>query len=145
MTDTDGFNETPHPSSVADGIGDPTPPSVIRSGWYGWVKSPSVNGNLPHRHRTHVAAWRMVRSVVTGFPGDGYQDPQNGGPPETMDEDLDTGTTRMTEESAGSGPSSVKKHRKSARVQTLREKKDYTCKGSRAPSYGWSGALAPTL
>ncbi len=61
MTDTDGFRETPHPSSVTDGmgnsntpsvkthplrmyqiphhpyrigIGGQNPPSVIRSGWY---------------------------------------------------------------------------------------------------------------
>jgi len=34
MTDTDGLRETPHPSSVADGMGGPNLPSVIRSGWY---------------------------------------------------------------------------------------------------------------
>jgi hypothetical protein len=34
MTDTDGLRETPHRSSVADGMGGPNPPSVIRSGWY---------------------------------------------------------------------------------------------------------------
>ncbi len=53
---------------------------------------------------------------ILGFPGDGYQDPEDGGPPETMDEDLDSGAARMTEESAGSDPSSAKKHRKSAPV-----------------------------
>ena len=53
---------------------------------------------------------------ILGFPGDGYQDPQDGDPPETMDEDLDSGAARMTEESAGSGPSSAKKRRKSAPV-----------------------------
>ncbi len=40
MTDTDGSWETPHPSSVTDGMGGPTPPSVIRSGWY--------EGSNPH-------------------------------------------------------------------------------------------------
>jgi hypothetical protein len=35
---------------------------------------------------------------ILGFPGDRYQDPQDGGPPETMDEDLDSGASRMTEE-----------------------------------------------
>jgi hypothetical protein len=50
---------------------------------------------------------------ILGFPGDGYQDPQDGGPPETMDEDLDSGDSRMTEESTGSDLSSVKKRRKS--------------------------------
>jgi hypothetical protein len=45
---------------------------------------------------------------ILGFPGDGYQDPEDGDPPETMDEDLDSGSARMTEESAGSGPSSAK-------------------------------------
>ena len=53
---------------------------------------------------------------ILGFPGDGYQDPQDRGPPETMVEDLDSGAARMTEESAGSGPSISKKHRKSAPV-----------------------------
>ncbi len=31
------------------------------------------------------------RDDILGFPGDGYQDPQDGGPLETMDEDLDSG------------------------------------------------------
>ncbi len=53
---------------------------------------------------------------ILGFSGDGYQDPQDADPPETMDEDLDSGAARMTEESAGSGPSSAKKHRRSAPV-----------------------------
>ncbi len=53
---------------------------------------------------------------ILGFSGDGYHDPQDSDPPETMDEDLDSGVTRMTEESVGSGPSSVKKRRKSAPV-----------------------------
>jgi len=34
MTDTDGLRETPHRSSVVDGMGGPNPPSVIRTGWY---------------------------------------------------------------------------------------------------------------
>ena len=50
------------------------------------------------------------------FPQKQYQDPQDGCPPETMDEDLDSGAARMTEESAASGPSSAKKRRKGARV-----------------------------
>jgi hypothetical protein len=57
---------------------------------------------------------------ILGFPGDGYQDPQDGGPPETMDEDLDSGTARMTEESGCSDTNSdkkrVKKRRKSVPV-----------------------------
>jgi hypothetical protein len=53
---------------------------------------------------------------ILGFPGDGYQDPEDGGPPETMDEDMDSVAARMTEESAGSDPNSVKKRRKSAPV-----------------------------
>ena len=53
---------------------------------------------------------------ILGFPGDGYQDPQDRDPPETMVEDLDSGAARMTEESAGSGPSIAKKHRKSVPV-----------------------------
>jgi hypothetical protein len=52
------------------------------------------------------------RDDILGFPGDGYQDPQDGDPLETMDEDLDSGVARMTEESASSGPRSVKKRRK---------------------------------
>ena len=56
------------------------------------------------------------RDDILGFPGDGYQDPQDGGPLETMDEDLDSGAAGMTEESASSGPSSAKKRRKSAPV-----------------------------
>ena len=56
------------------------------------------------------------RDDILGFPGDGYQDPQDGDPLETMDEDLDSGAARMTEESASSGPSSAKKRRKSAPV-----------------------------
>ncbi len=56
------------------------------------------------------------RDDILGFPGDGYQDPQDGGPPETMDGDLDSGAARMTEESAASGPGSVKKRRTSAPV-----------------------------
>ena len=64
-TDGYGLAKTPHPSSVPDGMGGPTPPSVIRSGWYGWVKSPSVHRNVTHRHRTHPSGWRMVRSAVT--------------------------------------------------------------------------------
>ncbi len=38
MTDTDGFRETPHPSSVTDGMGNSNPPSVkthpLRMGLY---------------------------------------------------------------------------------------------------------------
>ncbi len=49
------------------------------------------------------------RDDILGFPGDGYQDPQDRGPLETMDEDLDSGAAPMTEESASSGRSSVKK------------------------------------
>ena len=56
------------------------------------------------------------RDDILGFPGDGYQDPQDGGPLETMDEDLDSGAAGMTEESASSGPSSAKKRKKSAPV-----------------------------
>jgi hypothetical protein len=56
------------------------------------------------------------RDDILGFPGDGYQDPQDGDPLETMDEDLDSGAAGMTEESASSGPSSAKKRRKSAPV-----------------------------
>jgi hypothetical protein len=52
MTVTDGSWETPHPSSVTDGMGGPTPPSVMRTGWYRWPVHPSVNSNVPHRHRT---------------------------------------------------------------------------------------------
>ena len=56
------------------------------------------------------------RDDILGFPGDGYQDPQDGGPPETMEEDLDSGAAPMTQEAAGSGPSSAKKRKKSAPV-----------------------------
>ncbi len=49
------------------------------------------------------------RDDILGFPGDRYQDPQDGDPLETMDEDLDSGAAGMTEESAPSGPSSAKK------------------------------------
>jgi hypothetical protein len=52
---------------------------------------------------------------ILGFPGDGFEDPQDGVPPETMGADLDSGDTPMTEEAAGSA-SSVKKRKKSAPV-----------------------------
>ena len=52
---------------------------------------------------------------ILGFPGDGFEDPQDGVPPETMGADLDSGDTPMTEEAAGSD-SSAKKHKKSAPV-----------------------------
>ena len=52
MTDTDGFWETPHPSSVAEGMGGPNPPSVIRNGWYRWAKPQSVHCHGSNRDRT---------------------------------------------------------------------------------------------
>ena len=53
---------------------------------------------------------------ILGFPGDGFQDPQDGGPPETMEEDLDSGAAPMTQEAPGSVPSSAKKRKKSVPV-----------------------------
>ena len=53
---------------------------------------------------------------ILGFPGDGFQDPEDGDPPETMETDLHSGAAPMTEEEAGSGPISVKKRKKSAPV-----------------------------
>ena len=52
---------------------------------------------------------------ILGFPGDGFEDPQDGVPPETMGADLDSGDTPMTEEAAGSA-SSAKKRKKCAPV-----------------------------
>ncbi len=52
MTDTDGFRETPNPSSVAYGMGGPNPPSVIRNGWYRWAKFQSVHCVGSNRDRT---------------------------------------------------------------------------------------------
>ena len=45
MTDTDGSRETLHPSSGADGMGGPTPPSVI-------LTSPSIRRTGHKRHET---------------------------------------------------------------------------------------------
>ena len=42
ITDTDGSRENPHPSSGVDGMGGPTPPSVIRPDGYRWLEDPSV-------------------------------------------------------------------------------------------------------
>jgi hypothetical protein len=67
---------------------------------------------VPRQGRIMTTSW----DPTLRFPGDGYQDPQDGVPPETMDEDLDSGAARMTEESAGSVPSSAKKRRKSVPV-----------------------------
>ena len=49
---------------------------------------------------------------ILGFPGDGFQDPEGGDPPETMETDFHSGTEPMTEEAAGSGPISVKNGKK---------------------------------
>jgi hypothetical protein len=35
---------------------------------------------------------------ILGFPGDGFQDPEVGDPLETMQVDLDSGTSEMTEQ-----------------------------------------------
>jgi hypothetical protein len=64
MTDTDGFRETPHPSSVADGMGDPNPPSVICNGWsiyYRWTKPQSVHCHGSNRHRTTSSVLNVLR------------------------------------------------------------------------------------
>jgi hypothetical protein len=53
---------------------------------------------------------------ILSFPGDGFQDPEDGDPPETMEPDLHSGVTPMTEEAAVSGPTSAKKHKKSVPV-----------------------------
>ncbi len=53
---------------------------------------------------------------ILGFLGGGFQDPEDGDPPETMEADLHSGVTPMTEEVAGSGPSNAKKRKKSAPV-----------------------------
>jgi hypothetical protein len=35
---------------------------------------------------------------ILGFPGDGFQDPEDGVPPETMEADLNSGSATLTEE-----------------------------------------------
>jgi hypothetical protein len=52
---------------------------------------------------------------ILGFPGDGFHDPEDAVPPETMGAHLDSGDTPMTEDETGS-PSSAKKHKKSSPV-----------------------------
>ena len=104
MTDTDGFRETPHPSSVAEGMGGPNPPSVIRNGWYRWSKPQSVHCHGSNRDRTtdtddgwgvghpsvpKKASVRPFKGIkmsapaletgqddddILGFPGDGFVD-----------------------------------------------------------------------
>ena len=107
MTDTDGSWETPHPSSVTDGMGGPTPPSVTK-------KNPS-GPSLAIKMSVPETEGGQDHDDILGFPGDGFEDPQDGVPPETMGADLDSGDAPMTEEEAGS-PSSDKKRKKSAPV-----------------------------
>jgi hypothetical protein len=65
MTDTDGSRETPHPSSVADGVGGQNPPSVIRSGWYRKMTKSTVSRTDrygdPKTDRTSVGKCTTVR------------------------------------------------------------------------------------
>ncbi len=110
MTDTDGFWETPHPSPVAEGMGGPNPPSVIRNGWYRWAKPQSVHCHGSNRDRTTDTddGWgvgypsvpkkpsvRPLKGIkmsapaleggqddddILGCPGDGFVDKTDGNP-----------------------------------------------------------------
>ncbi len=66
MTDTDGFRENPHPSSVAEGMGDPNPPSVI--------VTDGIGGSNPNPSTVTVATV-TVPTVTVPWYGDGcYRD-----------------------------------------------------------------------
>jgi hypothetical protein len=95
------------------------------------------------------------RDDILGFPGDGYEDPQDGDPPETMDEDLDSGASNnqlllapAVPRNAGCLHPAAQQpvasreclHPATQQPAPSREAKDYTSRGSSGPSYGWSGA-----
>ena len=124
--DGQGWVQGDHPSSVTDSMGGPTPPSVIRIGWYGWAKPPSVDCDGRNRDRTTdtVDGWGVghpsspktasVRPFtgikmsataaeggqgdddILGFPGDGFEDKTDATPGVLGEQDEEGDTHKWT-------------------------------------------------
>ena len=129
--------QTPHPSSVTDGIGGPkTHPSTVTVGPVtvprtrttdGWpaVRRSSVRpekGNRPSFFYIKMSGpasegateGRQDDDDVLGFPGDGFVDNTDANPGVIGEQDEEGDDSRMDEEGAASSQGSGKKRKKSA-------------------------------
>jgi hypothetical protein len=96
MTDTDGSWETPHPLSVTDGIPSPYPAGRMTDGKVGrdgclFSQKKSIRPTRTGIKMSAPEAGGQDHDDILRFPGDGFEDPQDGVPLETMGADLDSG------------------------------------------------------
>jgi hypothetical protein len=89
--------------------------SVVTDSWSS-KKRYASGPPVPRKMAVPEAEGGQEQDDILGFPGDGFQDPEVGDPLETMQVDLDSGASEMTEHAGGSHASSAKKRKNSAPV-----------------------------
>jgi hypothetical protein len=70
---------------------------VGRDGCLVFKKKACVRASCSSKMSVPEAEGGQEQDDILGFPGDGFQDPEVGDPLETMQVDLDSGASEMTE------------------------------------------------